>query len=78
MNKLRRKVKGFSLAELILAIGIFASASTMLVSLVIESTKTLGNIYTRAQATQLVEEDYNSILLLKEDAWFNIARYTEE
>ena len=78
MNKLRRKVKGFSLAELILAIGIFASASTMLVSLVIESTKTLGNIYTRAQATQLVEEVYNSILLLKEDAWFNIARYTEE
>lgn len=76
MNKRKKKLKGFSLAELILAIAIFASASSMLVYLVIDSTRTLENIYTRASATQLVEEVYNSIVILKEDAWFNIARYT--
>jgi len=78
MNKRKRKLKGFSLAELILAIAIFASASSMLVYLVIDSTRTLENIYTRASATQLVETVYNSIVILKEDAWFNIARYTGE
>jgi type II secretory pathway pseudopilin PulG len=78
MNKRKKKLKGFSLAELILAIAVFASASSMLVYLVIDSTRTLENIYTRASATQLVEEVYNSIVILKEDAWFNIARYTGE
>ena len=78
MNKRKKGLKGFSLAELILAIGIFSAMSSFLVLLVIDTRRTIENANTRIRATQLVEEVYNSILILKQDAWYNIARHTEE
>ena len=76
MKYFKKKLKGYSLAELVLAIGIFATISSMLVLIVVDSTRTLENTHIRAKATQLTQEVYNAILILKSDAWYNIARHT--
>lgn len=78
MNRKGNLLKGFSLAELILAIGIFAAMSSFLLLLVIDTRRTLEISNTKVRATQLTEEVYNSILLLKENAWYDVARHTEK
>ena len=65
MKYFKKKLKGYSLAELVLAIGIFATISSMLVLIVVDSTRTLENTHIRAKATQLTQEVYNAILILK-------------
>jgi len=78
MKNFKKKLKGYSLAELVLAIGIFATISSMLVLIVVDSTRTLENVQTRAKATHLTQEIYNAVLILKNEAWYNIAKYTGE
>ena len=78
MNKQKYNLKGFSLAEIILAIGIFSAMTSMLVFLVVDSTRTLENIYRRNKATQLTSEVYNALLILKQESWYNIAQHTGE
>ena len=74
----KKKLKGYSLAELVLAIGIFAIISSMLVFLVIDATRTLENTRTRSKASQLTQEVYTSLILVKSQGWYNIAKYTND
>ncbi len=78
LNRQRNNLKGFSLAEIILAIGIFSAMTSMLLFLVIDSTRTLENMYKRNKATQLTSEIYNALLILKQESWYNIAQHTGE
>lgn len=78
MKIFKKKLKGFSLAELVLAIGIFATISSLLVLIVVDSTRTLQNANTRYNATRLTTEIYNSLLILKSQSWYNIAKHTGE
>ncbi|MBP6976111.1 hypothetical protein KBB42_00745 [Candidatus Dojkabacteria bacterium] len=78
MKSFKKKLKGFSLAELVLAIGIFATISSLLVLIVVDSTRTLENTNTRSKATNLTQEIYNALIILKSQAWYNVARHTNE
>ncbi|KKP57170.1 hypothetical protein A2436_01795 [candidate division WS6 bacterium RIFOXYC1_FULL_33_9] len=78
MKSFKQKLKGYSLVEIVLAIGIFAVISSMLVLLVVDSTRTLESTQTRAKATHLTQEIYSALLLLKSESWYNVARYTNE
>lgn len=74
----KEKLKGFGLAELVLAVGIFAMISATLLILVIDSTRALDNARTRTKATYLVEEINSTLLMLKNKSWFDVIRYTGE
>jgi len=78
MKNFKKKLKGYSLAELVLAIGIFAIISSMLIFLVVDATRTLENTRTRSKAAQLTEGIYTSLILVKSQAWYNIAKHTNE
>lgn len=78
MNKRKKGLKGFSLAELILAIGIFSAMSSFLVLLIIDSTRTIENVRVREKATRLTEEVFNTLTMLKEETWYSIARHTDQ
>lgn len=78
MEYFNKKLKGFSLAELVLAIGIFATISSMLVLIVVDSTRTLENTNIRSKATNLTQEIYNALIILKTEAWYNVARHTAQ
>ena len=78
MKNFKKKLKGYSLAELVLAIGIFAIISSMLIFLVVDATRTLENTRTRSKAAQLTQEVYTSLILVKSQAWYNIAKHTNE
>jgi type II secretory pathway pseudopilin PulG len=77
MNKQIKKLKAFSLVELILAIGVFATISSMLIFLVVDARKTLDNTQTRAKATNLVQEINNALILLKDQSWQNISTHAD-
>ncbi len=72
MKLFKRKFKAFSLVELIIAIGVFATISSMLILLVVDATKTLDNTRIRAKATNLVQEINSALLFLKDQSWQNI------
>lgn len=76
MKVFKNKLKGFSLAEILLAIGIFGVISSSLILLVVDSTRTFENIQSRYKATLLTQEVKDSILMLKKQGWYNIARHT--
>ena len=78
MKNFKKKLKGYSLAELVLAIGIFAIIASMLIFLVVDATRTLENTRTRSKAAQLTEGIYTSLILVKSQAWYNIAKHTNE
>lgn len=78
MNKPKKGLKGFSLAELILAIGIFSAMSSFLVLLIIDSARTIENVRVRERATRLTEEVFNTLTMIKEETWYSIARYTNQ
>ena len=78
MKASRKKLKGYSLAELVLAIGIFAIISSMLIFLVVDATRTLENTRTRSKASQLTQEIYTSLILIKSQGWYNVAQYTND
>ena len=61
-----------------MAIGIFAIISSMLIFLVVDATRTLENTRTRSKAAQLTEGIYTSLILVKSQAWYNIAKHTNE
>ncbi len=73
----KRKLKAFSLVELIIAIGVFATISSMLIFLVIDAKKTLDNTKTRATATNLVQEINSALILLKNQSWQNISMHSD-
>jgi len=78
MKKFKEKLHGYSLAELVLAIGIFAVMSSMLVYLVIDATRTLENSRDRTKSAQLTQNIYSSLKLIKSEAWYNLAMHTNE
>ena len=78
MKLFRKNLKGYSLAELVLAIGIFAVISSMLVLLVVDATKTLDNTRTRARASNLTQEINTALIMLKNQSWYNIAKHTDD
>ncbi len=78
MRKNKGKIKGFSLSEILLAISLFAIISLMVTFIVIDSTKLLENISTRNKTSEMIEEIYNALLILKSESWYNVARYTGE
>lgn len=76
MKYFKKKLKGFGLAELVLAIGIFAMISSTLLLLVIDSTRTIDNVRTKTNATYLIEEIDSTILMLKNRSWFDVISHT--
>ena len=76
MKYFKKKLKGFGLAELVLAIGIFAMISSTLLLLVIDSTRTIDNVRTKTNATYLIEEINSTILMLKNRSWFDVISHT--
>lgn len=78
MKIFKKKLKGYSLTEIVLAIGIFALISSMLVFLVVDATRSLENTRYRSRASLLTQQIYSSIKLIKNQAWYNIARYTND
>jgi len=74
----RKKLKGFSLVELVLAIAIFSMIASFLVYLVIDSTRTFENIERRAEATRITKEIYSALKYLKSEEWFTIRKETDE
>ncbi len=78
MKKYKNNLKGYSLAELVLAIGIFAAISSMLVLLVVDATRTLENTRDRAKASQLTQNIYSSLKLIKSKTWYELAIHTND
>ena len=78
MKNFKKKLKGFSLAEILLAIGIFGMISASLVFLVVDSTRTMDNLKARAKASHLTQEINDALLLIKTQAWYNVAQYTDD
>lgn len=73
----KEKLEGFSLIELVLAIGIFATISSLLVLLVVDATKTLDNTRTRANATNLIQEINTALVMIKDESWYEFAKHTD-
>jgi type II secretory pathway pseudopilin PulG len=78
MKFLNKKLKGFSLVELILAIGVFATISSSIIFLFIDSTQTLDNTRTRSVTTNLIDEINTALLLIKNQSWQNITLNTDD
>lgn len=78
MKRFKKKLKGYSLVELVLAIGIFAIISSMLVMLVVDSTRTLSNTVVRSKATQLTQEIRTTLTMMKSIAWYSVAQHTDQ
>lgn len=76
MKIYRKKLKGFSLAELVLAVGIFSMIASSLTILVIDSTRSLQNSRSRAEASYFIQEVRNALVSIKSDSWYNLAQYT--
>ncbi len=74
----KKKLKGFSIIELILAIGIFSIISSFLVYLVIDATRTYENIEKRARAAHITKEVYSALKYLKSEEWFSIRKETDQ
>ncbi|PKN02950.1 hypothetical protein CVU76_02910 [Candidatus Dojkabacteria bacterium HGW-Dojkabacteria-1] len=78
MKLFKKKLKGFGLTELVLAIGIFAIMSSTLLLLVVDSTRTLENSRARIKAAHIVEDINSTLLMIKSASWYGVARYTGE
>jgi len=78
MKLFKKKLKGFGLTELVLAIGIFAIMSSTLLLLVVDSTRTLENSRARTKAAHVVENINSTLLMIKSASWYGVARHTGE
>jgi type II secretory pathway pseudopilin PulG len=78
MKRYKNKLNGYSLVELLLAIGIFGIMSSMLIFLVIDATRTLENTRDRSKASQLTQDIYTSLKLIKSKGWFELAKHTND
>jgi type II secretory pathway pseudopilin PulG len=74
----KKKIKAFSLVEIILAIGIFSTLSATIIMLVVDSTRTLGNTKSRSKTTEILQEINNGLLFLKNESWENITTNTND
>ncbi len=74
----KSKLKGFSLVELILAIGIFTMAMSSFAFLGIESYKTLHTSQSRIIASQKSKEIVDLIMLVKNESWRYIVDNTDD
>jgi len=74
----RTKLKGFSLFELILAIGIFTMAMSSFAFLSIEGYRTLRIAQNRIIASEKFREISDLIILIKNESWGNIVDNTED
>lgn len=77
MKLFKKKLKGFGLTEIVLAVGIFAMISSTLLLLVIDSSRTLGNVGTRSRVSRVIAEINSSLLLLKSESWFEIIQNSD-
>ncbi len=76
MSRCKKNLKAFSLAELLLAIGIFGIISSILVLLVVDATRTYENLQKRAVASSLTKDIYSALKLIKSEEWFNVTKQT--
>ena len=65
----KTKLKGFSLVELILAIGIFTMAMSSFAFLGVEGYRTLRTAQSRIMAAEKTKEITDLIMLVKNDSW---------
>lgn len=78
MNRKTKKLKGFSLTEIVLAIGLFAVTSSFLVFLILDATRAFENIEKRANASDLTKDVYSGLKLIKSEEWFSISKETDD
>lgn len=77
MKKCNKKnLKGFSLAEIVVAIGVFAMMSSFLIFLTVDAVRAFENLAKRNQATQVIKEIYSALKLIKSEEWFNVTKQT--
>jgi type II secretory pathway pseudopilin PulG len=78
MKEFRKKLKGYGLVELVLAIGIFAAIASTLVLIVVDSTRTLDNTRARSRASYLTQEINSAIIMMKSKSWFSVIVHTND
>lgn len=77
MTKCKKKVlQGFSLVELLVAIGVFGVMSSFLVFLTVDAVRAFENLSKRNQATEIIKETYSALKLIKSEEWFNVTKQT--
>jgi len=76
MKRCKKTYKAISLAELVLAIALFGIMSSFLVFLVVDATRAFSNTQKRSDATNLTNEIYSALKLLKTDEWFVVTQHT--
>lgn len=76
MRKCKKNYKALSLAELVLAIALFGIISSFLVLIVVDATRAFSNTQKRSEATNLTNEIYSALKLLKTDEWFIVTQHT--
>lgn len=73
-----KKLRGFSLVELVLAITLFTLMITVVGSLVLESVRGSKNQCLRNTSIYLIKETYNAISITKGDLWSEIVNNSGE
>jgi prepilin-type N-terminal cleavage/methylation domain-containing protein len=73
-----KKLKGFSLVELIIAISIFSMAISSFAFLGVEAYRTLRTSQNRITASQKSKEIADLIMLVKNESWANIVDNTDD
>lgn len=70
-------MKGFSLAELILAVGIFSIVTTEIVALSISAFSTVRFANVLAQGAYITQKVFSEIQIVKQAKWSNITAHTD-
>jgi prepilin-type N-terminal cleavage/methylation domain-containing protein len=73
-----KTLKGFSLVEMIIAIGIFTMAMSSFAFLGVEAFRTLRTAQNRITASQKSKEVADLIMLVKNESWANIVDHTDD
>ncbi len=76
MNNKKKKLEGFSLAEIVLSIGLFAVMSSFLIFLMVDATRAYENIAKRTNAANLTKDIYSALKFVKSEEWFKISKET--
>lgn len=75
-KRINKKLKGFSLMELILAISLFSLMILVVGTMVIESLRASRNLAQRDSSAYAIKEIFNAVTITKNDLWSSIVGNT--
>lgn len=73
----QKNVKGFSLAEILVALGVFSMIVVSIGTLVIETSRFSENRWFKVMATAQIQEIINGVNINKQDFWANIVNHSD-